>query len=383
MKFLRLYFLILRTFGLTVRPLGTFALLCLQRSIDVTTRALDLILHREFRKQHLDRPVFILGHPRSGTTFLHRFLLHTEVLCAFEMWEMLFPAITARRLLRRVVHRLARFSPGRFHSGEAHEAGVRDVETDDAMAFFHFLDGGFLWSYFWAWQDRWGSPLSRRVFVEPGDGSQPNQNALFSFLEQAWRRNLVYKNKPRIIVKSSLMSLRPEELVARYPDCKILYLVRDPLEAIPSGMSLLTGVLERSYRIHTDVPQAKRAHYLENLYQASHCMYGTFHEAWQAGRIPERNLHIVRYDQLTGNLIETMADVLRFLEIEPSAEFTAKVAQQHEVQQRRRSGHSYSLETFHLSAERITRDLDFVYRDYGLPRPTPPQDHAAAPGNAS
>lgn len=371
MKFIRLYLVILRTFGLRLRPLATFALLCLQRSLDAATRALDLIMYRQFRHQRLDRPVFILGHPRSGTTFMHRFLLHTEVLCAFELWEMLFPAITARKVLRRMVHRLARFSPGRFHSGEAHEAGVRDVETDDAMAFFHFVDGGFLWSYFWAWQDRWGSPLSRRVFVERGEKSQPRQNALFSFLERAWRRNLVYKNKPRIVVKSSLMSLRPEELVARYPDCKILYLVRDPLEAIPSGMSLLTDVLDRSYQIHTAVPQAKREQYLENLYQASLCMYSAFHEAWQAGRIPQRNLHIVRYDQLTGNLRETMSNILDFLEIEPSAEFSAKVAQEHDIQQQRRSKHSYSLETFQLSPERIAQDLDFVYRDYGLPRPTP------------
>jgi hypothetical protein len=25
-------------------------------------------------------------------------------------------------------------------------ASLRDVETDDAMAFFHFVDGGFLWA---------------------------------------------------------------------------------------------------------------------------------------------------------------------------------------------------------------------------------------------
>ena len=63
---------------------------------------LDRILFPAYRKQPIDRPVFIVGNPRSGTTFLHRLLLGSgDDLAAFELWEMLFPAITARKLLGR------------------------------------------------------------------------------------------------------------------------------------------------------------------------------------------------------------------------------------------------------------------------------------------
>jgi len=48
-------------------------------------------------------------------------------------------------------------STGVAHSSEAHETSLRDVETDDAMAFIHFVDGGFLCSYFLAWGDVWVS----------------------------------------------------------------------------------------------------------------------------------------------------------------------------------------------------------------------------------
>ena len=34
-------------------------------------------------------------NPRSGTTFTHRFLLGSGELCSTEIWEMLFPAISA------------------------------------------------------------------------------------------------------------------------------------------------------------------------------------------------------------------------------------------------------------------------------------------------
>ncbi len=143
-------------------------------------------------------------------------------------------------------------------------------------------------------------------------------------------------------------------------------MVRDPLEAIPSGASLLTGVLERSYDIFNATDPARRARYLENLYQASCRMYGAFHESWRAGRVPEANLRIVTYPQIMGDLSGTMSRLLPFLEIEPTAEFQAAIDRQDAVQKARVSPHSYSLEKFGLSAERIRRDLEYVYRDYGV-----------------
>ena len=157
MKYLNLYRIILKTFGFKLRPLGTFGLLQLHRLINGSTRALDHLLYPGFRETPIDRQVFVIGNPRGGTTFVHRFLLNTEQLCAFELWEMLLPAISARKAFGRMIDRFAPLSPARYHSGEAHGTSLRDVETDDAMAFFHFVDGGFLWSYFLAWDDVWAA----------------------------------------------------------------------------------------------------------------------------------------------------------------------------------------------------------------------------------
>jgi len=164
MKYVNLYHIILKTFGFKLRPLGTFGLLQVHRLINGSTRALDYALHPAFRDIAIDRPVFIIGNPRSGTTFVHRFLLNTEQLCAFELWEMLLPAISARKAFGRMIDRFAPLSPARYHSSDAHETSLRDVETDDAMAFFHFIDGGFLWSYFIAWDDVWGSDSCMAFF---------------------------------------------------------------------------------------------------------------------------------------------------------------------------------------------------------------------------
>ncbi len=363
MKYLNLYRIILKTFGFRLRPLGTFCLLQAHRLINGFTRALDCVLFPAFRKKKIDRPIFILGNPRGGTTFVHRFLLNTDRLCAFELWEMLFPAITARKIFGRIIHKFAPFSPARHHSADAHETSLRDVETDDAMAFFHFVDGGFLWSYFLAWQDKWGSDLSKSYF-ELDEATEQKKNRLFSYLEACWRRNMYAKKKDRFIVKSSITTLCIKSLLKRYPDCKIIYVVRDPLETIPSGMSLLTGVLEQSYDMFNSTRKEDLSRYLENLYQGSCHMYRAFHKVKDS--IPSENVRVVPYPSLMAHFETTMKDIVDFLGIEPAPEFNEKVQKQAEKQKGYKSKHQYSLEKFELSEERIRKDLDFVYETYDL-----------------
>jgi len=363
--YLELYRIILSTFGFSLRPVGTFALKQLHGLVSGATRAADHLVAPSFVDRPLDRPIFVLGNPRSGTTFLHRFLLHTDRLAAFELWEMLFPAISARRAVRPFLDRLAPLSPARYHSSDAHETSLRDVETDDAMAFFHFVDGGFLWSYFLAWDDDWGSDRACSYF-DLDDAPPKEVERHFRYMEGCWRRNLHFKGKERIIVKASSYTLRLKTLLARYPDCKLIYMVRDPVDTIPSGMSLLTGVLERSHDMFRRTRQEDRERYLENLYHASCHLFRYFHQVWKDGDIPERNLCIVPYPRMMRDLEETMREVVDFLEVEPDPGFWPRVAAQAVEQRNRKSGHRYSLEKFGLTEDRIRSDLDFVYRDFDI-----------------
>lgn len=362
-KYLNLYRIILKTFGFKLRPLGTFGLIQLHRLLNGSTRALDHMLYPDFRQIPMDRPVFIVGNPRGGTTLVHRFLLNTDRLCAFELWEMLFPAISARKAFGRIVDRLAPLSPARYHSSEAHETSLRDVETDDAMAFFHFVDGGFLWSYFLAWDDVWGSDKCMTFFdLEKEPAAKTDR--WFRYLEGCWRRNMHFKQKSRCIVKSSLFTLRAETLVKRYPDCKLVYVVREPVETIPSGMSLLTGVLEKSYDVFNSTDPGRRARYLENLYQASCHMYRSFYELNRKKIIPPKNLRIVTYPRLMEDFEKVMNELVEFLEINPDPSFFEGAKEQAEKQREYRSAHTYSLEKWGLTEDRIRDDLAYVYEAY-------------------
>src|ERR1700722_1265000 len=161
--YLRLYRVIGKTFGVWFRPLGAFGLLQLRQAISAITLGLDHVFYPGHRKQPIDRPIFIIGNPRSGTTFLHRLLVGAGDMAALELWEMLFPAITARKLLGRIVPRLDKLSPARYHPSDVHDTSLRGIETDDVAWFFRTMDGPFAWAYFLAWPDTWGSGLSPRV----------------------------------------------------------------------------------------------------------------------------------------------------------------------------------------------------------------------------
>jgi omega-hydroxy-beta-dihydromenaquinone-9 sulfotransferase len=364
-RYLHLYRVIGKTFGFWLRPLGAFTLLQVRQAISATTLGLDHLFYPRHRKQAIDRPIFIVGNPRSGTTFLHRLLLGAGDMAAFELWEMLFPAITARKLLGRIVPRLDRLSPARYHPSDVHDTSLRGIETDDVAWFFRTLDGPFAWAYFLAWQDIWGSELSRREFGIEGVTPREDER-FFHYYEACWRRNLTLKRANRILVKSSMLTFRLDALLRRYPDCRLVYVVRDPVEVIPSGMSLLASVLENAYDVWNRTKEEDQRRWIENLYQASCAMVRDFRDAQTTGRIPERNLCVIRYQDLLQNLEPTIARILDFIEIEPTAAFRDEVRAQAERQRSYTSRHEHSPDQFGLTAERIRADLGFVYDTFGL-----------------
>lgn len=364
-NYMQTYGIIRRQFHRSFKPMATFGLLQARRAFSTFGLLLDNAFFRGYRSLEITKPVFIIGNPRSGTTFLHKLLESTEALCGFQLWEMMFPAITSRKLLSPFVDRMSALSPARHHASEAHETSLHDLETDDVLEFLNFFDGGFLWSYFLAWEDQWGSEQCRRYF-DPALRSRSKGDRLFKYLEGCWRRNMHYKGRDRIVVKSSMLTLRIEDLVARYPDCRLIYAVRDPKDTIPSGMSLLTGVLDRAYDAFNRAEQDSKDRYNENLYRASCHLYETFHQAKENGVIPPERLFIAPFPRLMNDLENISAELLDFIEVEPSQHYQDAIAKKAKKQKGFKSGHSYSLEQYGLDEDRIRKELSFVYSEYDV-----------------
>jgi len=208
---------------------------------------LDNLLFPAYRRQPVRRPVFVLGIPRSGTTFLHRELAQDPACTAPQTWEVLFaPSLCQRYLIRllgradralgRPVERLLQGSIARF-GGEVnavHPLGLQDAEEDylcllpAAGCFFMMLafpqslalhDLGHLKRLPTARRERlldfYHTLLQRHAFFHGGGARVLSKNAAFASWSSA--------------------------LAERYPDAVFVVCVRDPATALASQIASIAS----------------------------------------------------------------------------------------------------------------------------------------------
>ena len=118
------------------------------------TLLLDKIFYPNSSYQKLSKPIFLLGHPRSGTTFLHRYILkNCDELKGNNLWELIFPSITSRKIVRKLIPKInLRFLSKNLYKSHIHEASLLEAETDDAAIFLRYFNGLLPWLYLKIWK---------------------------------------------------------------------------------------------------------------------------------------------------------------------------------------------------------------------------------------
>jgi hypothetical protein len=352
-----------RVFGRRVAPWFVLAVLIQLRGFVAITWWLDRLFYRGFSRTTIDRPIFIIGNPRSGTTFLHRFLAEQGDVVGFRVYEMLIPSLTGQLLIKPLLPLLAKLDPGKHHAAAAHETSFDALETDDAAIFVRFVDGVFLYGYFLCWDDP--DPAYMFAQLEP---DSPETARDLDFYEQCLKRNLYRSGKSRVLGKLFTFPPRLDDVLRKFPDAKLIYMIRDPAETLASGMSLLTGVQEQAFQI-SRLPEPTRKRFLARLYNGLSLLLTRFVADYRERTIPEENLMVVRYPDLMADFEGTMARILEFAELDASDVFRRRIRDVAQRQRGRVSQHAYALHDFGLDAQQIVDDLAEVYHAFDLPPP--------------
>ncbi len=321
--------------------------------------ALDHVFFPRLGRTKIEKPIVIVGNPRTGTTFLQRWLVEHQFGTGNHLYRSLYPSIILQKLLRPFLPLLEKVSPARFHATAAHETNLSSIETDDASVFFRYFDGFFLYGFFLAWDDEDQTPL-----FDPHVRDTTARD--FDWLEAVWRRSLVAQGSRRHVAKLFSTGPRTPAFLARFPDAHILYMVRDPVEVIPSTFSLVTGVLDNAFG-YWSLPEAVRARYNERLYLALVKLFRWFHEDWTAGRIDRSRVMVVSYDRMMRDFDGLMDEMIGFFEMEPTDAQRAAIRETAAKQRAYKSKHSYDLAKYGLDADRIRRDCAFVYETWLTP----------------
>ena len=330
----------------------------------VTTLFCDFILFPKFRKVKVKAPVFIIGHPRSGTTFLHHLFTQAGDMAAFTTWQLLFPAITARKIVKPIVRFLTRKNPVVLIPEEAGHQIALDTVEEDEMLFLHNHDTQFVII---------GTPLG---FAEKDyreirfHDLQPRKKRIRSarFLKSIFQRHIYYTGKTQIFAQTHFSTHRIKTLLEIFPDAKFIYMHRMPEETLPSYLSLNYNILDILWGMHR-FTEKQKANYYQRRYKASLELYRYFYDLWHNNEIDKERVLIVDYKKLRKELMPMFDQIVAFTGIKPSEELRNAVAEQAQKQKSYQRKHQVkTLLDFSIDNERVKKDFAFLYTDdpFGL-----------------
>lgn len=327
---------------------------------------LDEIFFRDYQETEIKQPVFILGNPRSGTTFLQRLLARDEATFnTMRTWEMLLaPSITMREIvgalsaldlrLGNPVHRLMGMLEETWQEDNVvHKIALRAPEEDEYLL-VHIFSTLKIWLY--------AAMLDEAERYTYFDSRMPEdeKHNMMRFYKQSLQRHLyAHRDSDKhYLAKNPQFTPMIDTLYEYFPDIKIIYLVRNPLDMIPSYISLK----EKEWRLLGN-PMEKYASREYVLDMAEHWYRYPLDRLAEA---PENSYILVNFNDLVDEAARTVAEIYeRFgLEINPTfaqiLQKAARNARNHE------SEHNYALEEMGLKREQIVSRYRDIFDRFGF-----------------
>ncbi|KGE03564.1 sulfotransferase [Pseudohaliea rubra] len=324
-----------------------FPLFLLLQLLHWLALALDELLFPDYRQQALQRPVFIAGIPRSGTTYLHRLLASGEGFTTVRTWEaLLAPAICQRRALRalarldrRLGAPLARaldwlIARGSGDFASVHAVGLQDAE-EDYLCLLPVAGCFLLLMAF---------PFDRNLEQLGTLSTLParRRRALMAFYHRILQRHCYCHPGERFLSKNAAFASWLPYLAERYPDAMFVLCVRQPSTALASQLS----ALRPARRLFGTDPDGTRTT------ARFRRLYGAFLDDLVAfaAAAPGR-VKILAQRDLRAAPAPVAAALADWLGARSGALPPAEAP----------GGHRYSLAAFRLSAESVDRELGAAY----------------------
>ncbi|MFO7916629.1 MAG: sulfotransferase [Anaerolineae bacterium] len=327
---------------------------------------MDEIFFRGYKKKKVWQPIFVVGNPRSGTTFLHRLLARDETNFAFmRTWEMVFaPSITLRRVLKGLraadralgspMQRLIDAQQRRWQGRNVmHKIALQAPEEDEYLL-FHIWSSLKIWLYV--------ALLDEAIPYTYFDMAMPEEEKerIMTFYKSCLQRHLYAAGTQRKHYLSKNPSFTPmiDTLYDYFPDAKIIYLARNPLDMIPSFMSLK----EREWEILDQPIKDERSR--EYVLNMAHHWYS--YPLKRLERVPEEDYVIVNFDDLVKKAESTVARIYKRFGLQMGPDFARVLHEEGERARNYDSDHEYSLEEMGLTHDEIVKEYRGIFSRFGF-----------------
>jgi len=337
-------------YGLAVLTIcgGTFFLIFTR-----ITLLMDYLFFPELWNIEIRTPIFIFGHPRSGTTFFQKRIYESNQAAMFTTWEMLFPALTVRKILHPIILGLKFLGVDVLQGREkGHQIRLDYVEEEEAL-FLHRLDSEILHILCpWLIIDDEAADDGFRLGWNDFDHSDRSVDLMKEFL----KRQILYTGKTQIVVKLNPSIFRLHTLLQKFPDAKTVYIVREPQKSIRSFLSF-------QHRFVQDfLSREEWEKYFQEKYRWSLALYRYFESV--KGSIPPDHLHIIHFSELIRESATVLDNFFNYAGIHPTEEYWGHLSNR--LAHHQRKHRNLSLSAFGLDQKDIEDDLDFLMDEYDL-----------------
>jgi hypothetical protein len=325
---------------------------------------LDEILFPGYKQVEIRQPVFILGVPRSGTTFLHRVMAQDEKrFTCMKLWEVLFaPSIVEKKLFLALgaIDRalgepgkrfLAAMEKRRFRElSKMHPLSLFEPEEDDPIL-IHIFSSVFLFSAL-PFPD-----LFRPLVRFDSELSEKDQKRIMSFYCACLKRHLyVFGKKRRFLSKNPAFSPKVEALKRNFPDCKIVCTIRDPVHVVPS----LDSLLSRFYGFFCDPPN----HYPEKGYTLELLDHWFRYPVERLEEWSKHRATVLVYDRLVTQPNAVIRKLYEDFGFEFNEAFDAILNREASKARYYKSRHEYSLDSLGLDSTFLQKRFADVYERF-------------------
>ena len=297
------------------------------------------------------KPIFVLGLPRSGTTYLQNLLARDEQLRPLYYWEQqsLGQPPSSENLFNNPQLRQARKDIARMRWAakeffSAHEIQADRTEEDNGLMGREFVNIlHFMFRDIPSYVD-W--LLSKDMTEMYGYHKRQLQFLGYHFQDRRW------------ILKAPAHLAFLDALLKVYPDAQILQTHRDPLEIVPSMCSL--AVISRqifSDEVHPLQTAQQWLDLISQIMQRSLDLEPDLNRG---------NIFHISYPALVADPMQTITEIYKWLELELSENTRNNISKWVKSSQNYKSSnpHIYSLEQFALQESDIREKFEQYYESY-------------------
>ena len=102
-RIITVYLTLGRNFGIWISGLFLGFFILILRFIVSIFMFLDYVFFPSLINKKIKNPIVIVGNPRSGTTFLHRYLIKNGIGAGSQLWQLIYTSITLQKLIKPIL----------------------------------------------------------------------------------------------------------------------------------------------------------------------------------------------------------------------------------------------------------------------------------------